>query len=166
MQNIFTVIDTHSIKHVINHIIPDSIFKKIYISLGLFLFLYSGSSINLWTMTLRYGMIYCGKRFPFSNSTTVSNFIIFFFFSFLKSFAYSTFPPPPSCPLPLYASQIRRTPTNFPELFLLFVFCFYFIFLFYFYTTLPNVLSFTGSDFLHLFTFEKLLPESPFPPFH
>lgn len=132
MQNILPVIDTHSIKHVINHIIPDSIFKKYISSLS-----YSGSSINLWTMTSRYPndlLLYTNKshsiltfRHCFQTSSSF-NFHFSIWTSVFRIF-YPAFAPHHATAKPAALQQF------FQELFLLF--------LFYFFTLHCPIFSFT-----------------------
>ena len=124
MQNIFPVIDTHSIKHVINHIIPDSIFK-IYIYLFVWIFfIYSGFIHKFMDndIEVRNDLLWI----TFSILTFRHCFKLHHHLLFLLFISHShILPLPLSLPPPLYASQIRRTPNNISRTFL---FCFWYIF--------------------------------------
>lgn len=166
MQNIFPVIDTHSIKHVINHIIPDSIFK-IYIYLFVWIFfIYSGFIHKFMDndIEVRNDLLWI----TFSILTFRHCFKLHHHLLFLLFISHSHILPISSPPF-LSTTPTLRQPNpphskqhfkNFFVLLLIYFLCFIF-------TQHCPIFSFTGSDFLHLFTFEKLLPEptdfSPFP---
>lgn len=137
MQNIFPVIDTHSIKHVINHIIPDIYLKK-YISFRLGFF-----SAIFWfihkfmdnDIEVRNDLLWITffSILTFRHCFKLHHHLLFLLF--IRVIRIISFQLPPSRHLlPLYASQIRRTPKkifkNFFYCFFVFIFFCFFCFIF------------------------------------